>query len=112
MKRISILNKDTILLGTSLLREITQETLSIPASTYILITDANLSALPHYPALKTSLETHMHASSRLVTLVIPAGEQCKTRSTKAMVEDWMFANGCTRDSVVIAFGGGGMLKVT
>src|SRR6202000_3274968 len=32
----------------------------------------------------------------------------KTRSTKAAGEDWMLSQGCTRDTVIIALGGGVM----
>ncbi len=36
----------------------------------------------------------------------PAGEQSKTRETKAMIEDAMLAAGCRRDCCVLAVGGG------
>ena len=41
-------------------------------------------------------------------LVLPPGEQTKSRETKAMIEDWMFSHNCGRDTVILAFGGGVM----
>lgn len=41
-------------------------------------------------------------------LVLPPGEQSKCRETKAMIEDWMLAQGCGRDCVLLALGGGVM----
>ncbi|KAG9916555.1 AROM pentafunctional protein, ARO1, partial [Aureobasidium melanogenum] len=43
---------------------------------------------------------------RLLTYQVAPGESSKSRSTKAAVEDWMLSQGVTRDSVVIALGGG------
>ena len=37
---------------------------------------------------------------------LPPGEDAKCRACKARVEDWMVAQGCRRDTLVIAFGGG------
>jgi hypothetical protein len=41
-------------------------------------------------------------------LVLPPGEQTKSRETKAMIEDWMFSKNCGRDTLLLAFGGGVM----
>jgi pentafunctional AROM polypeptide len=34
------------------------------------------------------------------------GEESKSRAVKAEVEDWMLSEGCNRDTVMIALGGG------
>lgn len=43
---------------------------------------------------------------RWITKVIAPGEQSKSRATKAMLEDFMLSHRCTRDTVVLALGGG------
>jgi pentafunctional AROM polypeptide len=42
----------------------------------------------------------------LLTYSVSPGESSKTRDTKALLEDWMLYNECTRDTVLIAMGGG------
>ncbi|EAQ83900.1 hypothetical protein CHGG_10304 [Chaetomium globosum CBS 148.51] len=44
--------------------------------------------------------------ARLLTYAIPPGEYSKGRDTKADIEDWMLSHACTRDTVIIALGGG------
>ena len=38
--------------------------------------------------------------------VIPPGEENKNRKTKADVEDFMLSSACTRDTCLVALGGG------
>ncbi len=83
---------------------------NIPSSTYVLITDTNLAPL-YVDGFRTAFEQQRQASPeaagvRLLTYAIPPGESSKGRETKAEIEDWMLANKCTRDTVVIALGGG------
>ena len=51
-----------------------------------------------------------NADSRLLTLAIPPGETSKSRTTKALVEDWMLSPErdppCDTKTVMIALGGG------
>lgn len=113
--KVSILGKDSIHVGYGLVDYIVHTTLStLPSSTYVFITDTNLAPLylslfeqqfiaklgdrSHYPKLPST--------SRFLTYVIPPGETSKSRSTKAEIEDWMLSHRCTRDSVILAFGGG------
>jgi pentafunctional AROM polypeptide len=44
--------------------------------------------------------------ARFLTLVIPPGETSKSREGKANIEDFLLQNRCTRDSVILALGGG------
>src|SRR5690606_14833914 len=37
---------------------------------------------------------------------VPPGEASKTRQTKGEIEDWMLSQGCTRDTIILALGGG------
>lgn len=44
-------------------------------------------------------------------LIVPSGEQYKTRKTKAQLEDQLFDLGCGRDTLLIAIGGGVVLDL-
>lgn len=46
------------------------------------------------------------AEPRLLTYVFKPGEKSKNRKVKEEVEDFMLANKCTRNSMVVALGGG------
>ncbi|EQK99839.1 pentafunctional AROM polypeptide [Ophiocordyceps sinensis CO18] len=83
--------------GTDLLR-------NVPSSTYVLITDTNL--FQTYVPLFRDIFHAGDGAARLLTYVIPPGETSKCRETKAEIEDWMLSEQCTRDTVIIALGGG------
>lgn len=77
-----------------------------PSSTYVLITDSNLCGI-YVPAFRNSFDAATgDKSCRLLTYTIPPGEASKSRETKAAIEDWMLSEQCTRDTVIIALGGG------
>jgi len=106
---VQILGKDTIKVGYDLTDTITADILqNLTSSTYVLITDTNLAPL-YLPAFESSFNRNAAKYSpeaRLLSYIIPPGEYSKSRSTKAEVEDWMLSEKCTRDTVVIALGGG------
>ncbi|KAF5657374.1 3-phosphoshikimate 1-carboxyvinyltransferase [Fusarium heterosporum] len=108
--RIPILGEPNIIVDHGLwLNFVTNDLLeNIPTSTYVLITDTNLFQT-YVPAFQDRFE---HASkgkdTRLLTYTIPPGEASKSRETKAEIEDWMLSQQCTRDTVIIALGGGVM----
>jgi pentafunctional AROM polypeptide len=84
---------------------------NISSSTYVLITDTNIAPLyvSTFESSFRSCAKKLGTSSRLLVYdKVPPGETSKSRTTKAIVEDWMLAQGCTRDSVIIALGGGVM----
>ncbi len=108
--RVTILGKDSIIVDRGLWRNfIVNDLLSeVRSSTYVLITDTNIGPL-YVPAFKKSFESQaasLSSNTRLLTYEIPPGESSKSRATKAAVEDWMLSQACTRDTVVIALGGG------
>ena len=108
--RIAILGKEDIVVDFDIWRNFVVEDLlsNLPSSTYILITDTNLSPL-YVPAFKQAFEDYVSTSNappRLLTYKIPPGETSKGRETKAEIEDWMLSEQCTRDTVIIALGGG------
>lgn len=106
VQSVSILGKPSIRLGYHLAPYIAHTVLTeLHSSTYVLITDSNVSTR-HVPALKAAFEQQLPSSARLLTYVLPPGEQSKCREMKAVLEDWLLDHRCTRDTVVLALGGG------
>ncbi|KAL1638350.1 3-dehydroquinate dehydratase (3-dehydroquinase) [Neofusicoccum ribis] len=107
---VPILGKDSIVVEYGLWNSFVAQDLlqNIRSSTYVLITDTNIDRT-YTPAFEKSFKEHaqQHApDARLLSYVIPPGETSKSRTTKATVEDWLLRHGCTRDTVIIALGGG------
>lgn len=108
--KVKILGKDSIVVDHGLWQSYIAHDLltSIPSSTYVLITDTNIGPL-YVPTFEKSFKREASALSsppRLLHYQIPPGENSKSRSTKGVVEDWLLSKGCTRDTVIIALGGG------
>ncbi|KAF3925488.1 hypothetical protein AA313_de0201866 [Arthrobotrys entomopaga] len=108
--KINILGNDSITVGYGLLTShIAKDVISnLKSSTYVIITDTNLAPL-YLSSLQESFERELSGSSesaRLLHYQISPGEQSKSRGTKADVEDWLLSQGCTRDTVILALGGG------
>jgi pentafunctional AROM polypeptide len=108
--RIAVLGKEDIIIDFDIWRSFVVEDLlsNITSSTYVLITDTNLSPLyiPQFEQAFTSFAANSKTPPRLLTYRIPPGESSKGRETKAEIEDWMLSQQCTRDTVIIALGGG------
>lgn len=108
--RIPILGKDDIIIDYGIFHDFVANDLleNFPSSTYVLITDTNLAPLYLDSFQKVFKAESAKASSnaRLLSYAIPPGENSKGRETKAEIEDWMLSEKCTRDTVVIALGGG------
>ena len=108
--RIAILGKDDIIIDFDIWSSFVVEDLlsNLTSSTYVLITDTNLAPLyvPSFKQAFASRRGRSNASPRLLTYEIPPGESSKGRETKAEIEDWMLSEQCTRDTVIIALGGG------
>ncbi|KAJ2340027.1 hypothetical protein GGH91_004301, partial [Coemansia sp. RSA 2671] len=113
VERIPILGTESIVCGFHLVDYIWTDIFSnLPAaSTYVLITDSNLAKLylsQYQESFQVAWAHHKPASAapRLLTHVLPPGELSKSRATKSAIEDWMFGEKCTRDTTVLALGGG------
>lgn len=108
-KRVSILGKDTIIVGQDMMHSAANEVFSeVPASTYVVVADHNVAKL-HLASILSALEEckkKLSINSKVLSICISPGEANKTRETKAFLEDWMLSQGCTRDSCLIALGGG------
>jgi pentafunctional AROM polypeptide len=108
--KVSILGKESIVVDYGLWNSYIAHDLltNIPSSTYVLITDTNIGHL-YIPSFEQSFArtaATLSSPPRLLTYTIPPGENSKSRSTKGVVEDWLLSQGCTRDTVIIALGGG------
>lgn len=109
------MGRDSIRCGFHLIPYIVETVLTtLPSSTYVLITDTNLSTL-FLPAFEEAFSAALQllpsakdgsAGPRWLSKTIPPGEQSKSRETKAVLEDWLLEQRCTRDTVVLALGGG------
>jgi pentafunctional AROM polypeptide len=118
VQRVSILGKESIHIGFQLWGHIVAELLaSLPSSAYVIITDTNIGPL-YVPRLKAAFDAAAATSTasananaksagfRLLSYSISPGESSKTRDTKALLEDYLLQHECTRDTVLIAMGGG------
>ena len=108
--KVPILGKETIVVDYGLWQSYIAHDLltTIKSSTYVLITDTNLGST-YIPTFERSFQqeaANLPSSPRLLTYQIAPGENSKSRSTKGVVEDWLLSQGCTRDTVIIALGGG------
>lgn len=80
-------------------------TTELPSSAYVLVTDTNLANLGVVDKFRHAF-MELNATQRFLTYVVAPGEESKSRETKAMIEDWMLEQRLTRDTVVLACGGG------
>ncbi|KAF5381748.1 hypothetical protein D9615_005411 [Tricholomella constricta] len=111
--KVSILGKESIHCGFHLLPHIAQTVLTtLPSSTYILVTDTNIANF-HLNAFEKEFESALErlpsgaaSKPRFLSHVIAPGETSKSREGKANVEDFLLLNRCTRDTVILALGGG------
>ncbi|KAL0570752.1 hypothetical protein V5O48_011218, partial [Marasmius crinis-equi] len=109
VEKVSILGKNSIHCGFHLVPHIAHTVLSqLPSSTYVLITDTNI-AKYHLSAFQDEFKAALvdqQSPARFLSHVIPPGEMSKSREGKARIEDFLLLNKCTRDTVVLALGGG------
>ncbi|KAI9057708.1 aromatic amino acid family biosynthesis-like protein [Trametes sanguinea] len=105
VRKVSILGKDSIHCGFHLIPYIVKTVIeTLPSSTYVLVTDTNVGNL-HVPAFQAEFDARK-GESRFLTYVVAPGETSKSREGKAEIEDFLLLNKCTRDTVVLALGGG------
>ena len=114
-RKLSILGQESIFVGSNYTQDLAQDLIkSIPASAYVVVSDHNVAPL-HLDALTQALtqsidqyleQANSSHSPQVLKYLIQPGEQSKTRETKAQMEDWLLMNKCTRDTCLIALGGG------
>ncbi|CAK9440952.1 uncharacterized protein LODBEIA_P48210 [Lodderomyces beijingensis] len=110
IEKVPILGKETIHVGYGIQEHIVEETITkLASSTYVIVSDTNMAETDTFAKLKSSFEAKLEQKrpeSRLLSYLVPPGENNKNRKTKAAVEDFLLQQGCTRDTVILAVGGG------
>jgi 3-dehydroquinate synthase len=78
-----------------------------PAHRYAIVTDENVAPL-YLERVRDALGNASPNAARecVHPVVIPAGEQHKTRAQWASITDALLAAGCARDTTIVALGGG------
>lgn len=113
--KVPILGKESIIVGYGLWQHfvVNDILLNVPSSTYVLICDSNLAKLDYVPHFQTRFQAERESVGKqpeearlLIYDRVRPGERSKSRETKAEVEDWLLQQGCTRDTVLLALGGG------
>lgn len=74
-------------------------------SNFVIITDNCIAPL-YLQKMMAAIQPRLDQNHRLLTRVLPAGEGSKSRQGKASIEDFLLENTCTRDTCLIALGGG------
>lgn len=107
IQKVSILGKESIHCGFHLVPYIVQTVLkTLPSSAYVLITDTNVASL-YLPAFTAEFGSALaNSKSRFLSYAVSPGESVKCRQGKAEIEDFLLTNTCTRDTVILALGGG------
>jgi pentafunctional AROM polypeptide len=112
--KVSILGRESIHCGFHLVPYIANTVIStLHSSTYVLVTDSNV-AKHHLSTFEAEFQSALSigqpngttTKSRFLSFVIPPGETSKSREGKASIEDFLLLNRCTRDTVILALGGG------
>lgn len=110
VEKVSILGSETIHVGYGIQNHIVEETITaLASSTYVIVTDTNLAKTLPFLELRDKFSgtlVEKRPESRVLTYYVSPGENNKNRETKAAVEDFLLQKGCTRDTVIIAVGGG------
>lgn len=111
VQKVPILGKESIHVGFQLWDHIVTELVTLlPSSTYVIITDTNVGPL-YTPRLKAAFDAAAASNAdsagfRLLSYSVSPGESSKTRDTKALLEDYLLQHECTRDTLLVAMGGG------
>ena len=104
VQKIAILGADSIHIGYSLADHVVHTlTETLPSPTYVLISDAASNPKVYKDAFLS--EETRPSSFRLLSYEVPATKHLKSRFLKADIEDWLLETACTRDTVLLAYGG-------
>ncbi|SCU86173.1 LANO_0C06986g1_1 [Lachancea nothofagi CBS 11611] len=107
LTKVPILGKEVIHVGFNIAEHIANTIVKdCPSSTYVVISDTNVEKVPYYRDVVETLSSRLTKGSRLLKYSVKPGEAHKTREQKAAIEDYLLMEGCTRDTVVVAIGGG------
>ena len=106
ISKVSILGKDSIRCGFHLIPYIVHTVLeTLPSSTYVLVTDTHVASF-YLSKFTDEFNANLPPSVRFLSHLVSPGETVKSREGKADIEDFLLLNVCTRDTVILALGGG------
>ena len=105
--KVSILGKESIHCGFHLVPHVVQTVVTtLPSSTYVLVTDTVVASY-HLKKFQDEFRRGLDGkNARFLHLVVAPGETSKSREGKAQIEDFLLEQKCTRDTVILALGGG------
>ena len=112
---LTILGVNSIRVGYNLWQQYVANDLlhNLKSSTYVLVCDSNIAKLEYVSTFKRDFESVREGLGKteddmrlLIYSHLKPGETSKSRQTKADIEDWLLQQGCTRDTVILALGGG------
>jgi len=112
VKEIPVIGDSRVLIAGGILKEIPRRLIAagFKPSAYVIVSDETV--FGHYGGTlvtafaQEGVLVDSGSSPRLLSYAFKPGESSKTRETKAAVEDFMLSSRCTRDTAVIALGGG------
>jgi len=112
IKVIPVIGDSQVLIRADLLDEIPRKVLDagLKPAAFVIVSDETVFGLygkrliAAFESVGVTLDPA--SSPRLLHFHFKPGEASKNRQTKESVEDFMLANKCTRDSAIIALGGG------
>jgi 3-dehydroquinate synthetase len=76
-------------------------------SNFVIITDTHIAPL-YLQKIMMAIQPCLNENQRLLSRILPSGESSKSRQGKASIEDFLLDSSCTRDTCLIALGGGVM----
>lgn len=99
-----------VIIGNHLLKsfELIHSLKKLDSSLFVIITDSNVAPLHGVSLCKHLVKNSLPAA----IIVIPAGEQFKTRETKEYCENRLLSLGAGRDCCIIGLGGGVVTDIT
>lgn len=105
--KVPILGRELVHVGHDMASHVVQTVLeNEPSLTYVFVTDLNLEKAGHLEHYVSLFKKSAPPTSRVLSYVVPPGEAHKSRATKEQIEDYLLSKGCTRDTLILALGGG------
>ena len=101
-----MIGESRVLIAPGLLEEIPWrlEELGLRPKALAIVSDRTVDG--HYGGRLAEAFAARGSGPRVLRYAFPAGEGSKNRDTKAMIEDFLLSERCTRDSALVALGGG------
>lgn len=112
VKEIPVVGDSRVLVAGGLLDDVPRRLLEagVRPAAFVIVSDKTVYG--HYGArlmaafARAGVPEDPDAEPKVMSFCFEPGESSKHRETKAAIEDFMFANRCTRNTVVVALGGG------